>query len=478
MRFKIKKSDYEYDIVTNNLYYKESNSLLEHDQKGLYRININGCLVKKDIDWFKHLAILGLVLPYPFEKEYNNIIFKPITITKQSNNYNFTPVFIKPLELTINNKVFRLIPRYPDHLISSDGIVINSSNYNVNRVWFSDQYRYNYVTIKDRYLLSHTSSISVHRLLALAWIENDDYVIKCVVDHIDNNSVNNNLSNLHWVSLSENNKKAVTDQKIPIELRNITTHEVFEFSSVGEASRFLGKSIGNTFSPLVMRPGRVWETTHGAYEMRIKDSKPWYYQSKEIYSKKNIMLNLNGDITYYLNWKEIPIYFSLNPDDFDTPQDLINTLQKKYKYVEIKRLNGGRLGTEQKQYEIKNIITKEILECKSVKDIAKAIGGKSIESAIYNRIITGNDNKPYRGWLVRIKSDLLWADDNGNINEITNKAKPIILIDEFNQEHIFMSKKAFGRKFNMTNHQINRYINSKRILIHNNRRYTLKDGPA
>jgi len=46
----------------------------------------------------------------------------------------------------------------------------------------------------------------VHRLLGIAFIPNPDNLPQ--IDHIDDDSTNNNLSNLQWISASDNIRKA------------------------------------------------------------------------------------------------------------------------------------------------------------------------------------------------------------------------------------------------------------------------------
>lgn len=52
----------------------------------------------------------------------------------------------------------------------------------------------------------------VHQLVARAFIENDDPEVKTVVDHIDNDPLNNMASNLRWVTSRDNIHSARNDE--------------------------------------------------------------------------------------------------------------------------------------------------------------------------------------------------------------------------------------------------------------------------
>jgi len=92
------------------------------------------------------------------------------------------------------------IPNFPGYLNGEDGSVMNM----YGKTLAVRQSKYGYLKT-DLYKADEDKhyTIEIHRLLALAYIPNDD-PNKYFVDHINRIKSDNRLENLRWVSASEN----------------------------------------------------------------------------------------------------------------------------------------------------------------------------------------------------------------------------------------------------------------------------------
>lgn len=100
------------------------------------------------------------------------------------------------------NVEWKEIPGYGQkYAVSTDGRVMNTKTGRILKqgTYGNNQYK--------NVCLSHESMLKtypIHRLVALAFIPNPEG--KTCVDHIDRNPSNNNVTNLRWATILENNQ--------------------------------------------------------------------------------------------------------------------------------------------------------------------------------------------------------------------------------------------------------------------------------
>ena len=94
----------------------------------------------------------------------------------------------------------KIMTGYPNYIITNDGKVYNSQR-NKYLVSVKNASGYMFVNLSDG---QERKSFSIHRLVALLFIENNNNYLE--VNHIDFDKANNNVDNLEWISRSDNMK--------------------------------------------------------------------------------------------------------------------------------------------------------------------------------------------------------------------------------------------------------------------------------
>ena len=98
------------------------------------------------------------------------------------------------------NEEFKLITDYENYSISSYGRVRNDTTGLILKAG-NDGHGYNYVVL---YNDNNKKKMTVHKLVANAFIDNPDN--KPCIDHIDNDKLNNKVTNLRYATHIENNQ--------------------------------------------------------------------------------------------------------------------------------------------------------------------------------------------------------------------------------------------------------------------------------
>jgi len=126
---------------------------------------------------------------------------------------------IKSIKLGII-EVFRRIDEFDNYMVSSYGNVKNIKNRRILKPFINSGGYYNVTLCKN----GKGKNLSVHRLIAIAFIDNPKK--KLCVDHVDNNRLNNNVNNLRWVTNQENNQNRSISSKNTSGVKGVTFDKV------------------------------------------------------------------------------------------------------------------------------------------------------------------------------------------------------------------------------------------------------------
>ena len=132
--------------------------------------------------------------------------------------------------------------------VSSEGRVkslerLNSKGCKVKERILKTSYNNRGYLLVKLYKNKKGKNLTVHRLVAQMFIENDDKINKKEVNHKDENKMNNDANNLEWSTREFNVNYGTRNERASEKVICITTGEIYD--SITEASRQTGVAIPN-----------------------------------------------------------------------------------------------------------------------------------------------------------------------------------------------------------------------------------------
>lgn len=282
---------YKINVVTKEMTRLSGKSISRKIKVGKYRVKIDlhGYSKVVKLDWLAMIALFGINIPLVkgldrgciFDISFMKSGLKMpehAFIALNSHVVTFTnPVYVD------SDKKYRLIARFPGYAISKDGTIIDIRKGTIinrpqeNKV---DIFTYERISLYDQ-ATSTTRSYLIHRLVAITWLENEDYFRYPIVNHKDKNRANYHVDNLEWVSYSSNARHALSTVINPLNdigytskftIKNIETNKIKHFDSMSELTRYLGiNKINLRFYKL--NTGKVWNSPKGNYLIKPFEDK-------------------------------------------------------------------------------------------------------------------------------------------------------------------------------------------------------------
>lgn len=199
---------------------------------------------------------------------------------------------------------WREIQEFPNYSVSNFGNIKNNKTNKVLKLNLKGGY-YNISLINE----NGQKSFKVHRLVALAFISNPEN--KSDVNHEDKNKINNNVTNLTWMTRKENNQhKSLglvykSNKNKPIIRLNLNNDILDNYNSIEDAGQWafenkLTKTSHNGRNAIGNCVNGLSNSAYG-FKWKYKDNSLENEEWREIDLKKIFSENIVPDKKYYIS---------------------------------------------------------------------------------------------------------------------------------------------------------------------------------
>lgn len=343
---------------------------------GIATVELFGTVMDIDVRRLSLLAWYEAGAIDDLRSHLDKIVFKPVDSRILRVECGMLMTFKEPI---LFGSGFRIIPSFPHYAISLEGRVVDTrTNSSIEQVIDSDGYVSVFIRNPDK---GKNKTVRVHRLMALAWLPNDDFLTRPFVNHMDGRKENYRLDNLEWCSLSENAQHALetglTNTCVKMKSRDRLTGEIVFYRSGAEMSKKLGTTSSAASNYLNKLPGFLHR---GRYEIKSQDDEtPWYYEElthdwkdgdpvKAIYSIR-VLDKVTGELLTFTNVKKFCRAFKikLNSINIEKAAEVFKDLYPSHELTITRNATRG-------PYQVIDLTSKKTIVVNSIQHAAEITG--------------------------------------------------------------------------------------------------------
>jgi len=372
------------------------------------------------INWLWLYCLYCVKLEEGYEDQVSNIKFMKLELKSHKVKEDYIPVFVKPV-LFIHDSSYRVLSICPHLAINKSGDIVDV---NTSKVYKCPKVTYRYPTVTIKPSSSSVSKVMLrHRLVAIAWVPNDDHVAKPIVDHKDGDKTNCHADNLEWVSFTTNSRRTseqgLRTDNLTVKVMDYETNSVTVFGSMTQACEYMGRSRINRLEEFCSAPKLINER----YQIKLgNDMTAWDFKD----NKGSYRVTIDGVLKTYVNLKALKAELLPMLPEKAGIDKIIPKLKRVYPDIVIDFPERAKIGRE--TYQFKCTKTGEVFDALTRKEITDRTGLPKSTVAKYLGL---GDAYSINGFSLRVKSDEPWS---GTVSDDLSSRMPLSLTNTITGE--------------------------------------------
>ena len=161
------------------------------------------------------------------------------------------------------------IQNYPNYSVSNNGDIRNNATNRILKYYIRNGYK-SISLCKENV----KKTFNIHNIVADHFLNKPSY--KCVVNHKDENKLNNSVENLEFITYAENTKYSASNQRT----KNESSYNLDDFKDIPNYSRYMISKDGKLYSKNIRRLSQPTVLPNGYHKIKLKSDNNTY---KDLY---------------------------------------------------------------------------------------------------------------------------------------------------------------------------------------------------